>query len=40
MQVKVTVVGQRITQVTVVQRTGSGVKSQRIASFVIPKLTS
>jgi uncharacterized protein with FMN-binding domain len=39
MQVKVTVVGQRITQVTVVQRTGSGVKSQRIASFVIPKLT-
>jgi uncharacterized protein with FMN-binding domain len=40
MQVKVTVVGQRITRVTVVQRTGHGAKSQRIASFVIPKPTS
>jgi uncharacterized protein with FMN-binding domain len=40
MQVKVTVVGQRITRVTVVQRTGRGTQSKRIASFVIPKLTS
>jgi uncharacterized protein with FMN-binding domain len=40
MQVKVTIVGQRITRVTVVQRTDDGAKSQRIASFTIPKLTS
>jgi uncharacterized protein with FMN-binding domain len=37
MQVKVTIVGQRITQVTVVRRTGDGANSQRIASFAIPK---
>lgn len=40
MQVKVTVVGQRITRVTVMQRTDQDAKSQRIASFVIPKLSS
>ena len=37
MQVKVTVVGQRVTRVTVVQRTAGSAKSQRIASFAIPK---
>jgi len=40
MQVKVTTVGQRITRVTVVQRTGGGAESQRIGSFAIPKPTS
>lgn len=36
MQVKVTMVGQRVTQVTVVRRTGAGA-TQRIASLPIPK---
>jgi uncharacterized protein with FMN-binding domain len=40
MQVKVTVVGQRVTRITVLQRTGQGAKSERIASFVIPKPAS
>jgi len=40
MQVKVTVVGQRITRVTVVQPTGYGAQIKRIASFAIPKPTS
>lgn len=38
MQARVTVVGQRITRVTVVQRTGQGTKSRLIASIVIPKV--
>jgi hypothetical protein len=40
MQVKVTMVGQRITRITVVQRTGSGTQSRRIASLAIPRPAS
>jgi uncharacterized protein with FMN-binding domain len=40
MQVKVTLTGQRITQVTVLQETNDGAESQQIDSFSIPKLTS
>jgi len=40
MQVRVTLAGQRITQVTVVQQTDDGTMSQQIDSFAIPKLTS
>ena len=40
MQVKVTIVGQRITRIIVMQGTGHGGNSQRIASFTIPKRTS
>lgn len=40
MQVKITMVGQRITRVSVLQRTGHGTQSRRIASLAIPKLTS
>jgi uncharacterized protein with FMN-binding domain len=39
MQVKVTLVGQRITNVSVVQQTDDGQESQQIDSFAIPKLT-
>lgn len=40
MQVKVTLSGTRITQVTVVQETDDGEESQQIDSFSIPELTS
>jgi uncharacterized protein with FMN-binding domain len=40
MQVKVTLAGQRITNVTVLQQTDDGSESQSIDSFAIPKLTS
>jgi uncharacterized protein with FMN-binding domain len=40
MQVKVTLAGQRITAVTVLQQTNDGQESQQIDSFSIPKLTS
>jgi len=40
MQVKVTLTGQRITAVTVLQETNDGAESQQIDSFSIPKLTS
>jgi uncharacterized protein with FMN-binding domain len=40
MQVKVTLVGQRITNVSVVQQTDDGQESQQIDSFAIPKLTA
>ncbi|HLK02472.1 MAG TPA: hypothetical protein VKU39_21540 [Streptosporangiaceae bacterium] len=40
MQIKITIVGQRITRVSVVQRSGHGAQSRRIASFAVPKLTS
>jgi uncharacterized protein with FMN-binding domain len=40
MQVKVTLAGQRITAVTVLQQTNDGPESQQIDSFSIPKLTS
>jgi hypothetical protein len=36
MQVKVTMVGQRITRVIVVQRTSNGTGSRRFASFPMP----
>jgi uncharacterized protein with FMN-binding domain len=40
MQVKVTMVGQQITRVTVVQRAGDGTQTRRIASLAIPKAAS
>ena len=40
MQIKVTIVGQRITRVAVVRPAGHGTQSQRIASLPIPKPTS
>jgi uncharacterized protein with FMN-binding domain len=40
MQVKITLTGQRITQVTVLQQTDSGAMSQQIDSFALPKLTA
>jgi uncharacterized protein with FMN-binding domain len=40
MQVKVTLVGQRITNVSVVQETNDGQESQQIDSFAIPKLNA
>jgi uncharacterized protein with FMN-binding domain len=40
MQVQVTVAGQKITKVTVLQRTDDGSESNQIDSFAIPKLTS
>ncbi len=39
MQVQVTLMGQRITGVTVVQQTNVGARSQQIDSFAIPQLT-
>jgi uncharacterized protein with FMN-binding domain len=40
MQVKITLTGSRITQVTVVQETNDGTESQQIDSFSIPKLNA
>ncbi len=40
MQVKVTLSGTRITQITVLQETNDGEESQQIDSFSIPELTS
>jgi uncharacterized protein with FMN-binding domain len=40
MQVQLTLVGQRITKVTVVQQTNVGAMSEQIDSAAIPKLTS
>jgi uncharacterized protein with FMN-binding domain len=40
MQVQVTLVGQRITKVTVVQQTNVGAMSEQIDSTAIPQLTS
>lgn len=40
MQVQLTLVGQKITNVTVLQRTDSGSLSDQIDSFAIPKLNS
>jgi uncharacterized protein with FMN-binding domain len=40
MQVKVTLEGQKITNVAVVQETNDGQESQQIDSFSIPKLTA
>jgi len=40
MQVKVTLEGQKITNVSVVQETNDGQESQQIDSFSIPKLTA
>jgi len=40
MQVKVTLDGQKITNVSVVQETNDGQESQQIDSFSIPKLTA
>jgi uncharacterized protein with FMN-binding domain len=40
MQVKVTLEGQKITGVSVVQETNDGQESQQIDSFSIPKLTA
>lgn len=40
MQVQLTLAGQKITKVTVLQRTDSGSESDEIDSFAIPKLTS
>jgi uncharacterized protein with FMN-binding domain len=40
MQVKVTLEGQKITNVAVVQETSDGQESQQIDSFSIPKLTA
>jgi len=40
MQVKVTLEGQKITNVAVVQETNDGPESQQIDSFSIPKLTA
>jgi uncharacterized protein with FMN-binding domain len=40
MQVQLTLTGQKITKVTVLQRTNDGSESDQIDSFAIPKLTS
>jgi uncharacterized protein with FMN-binding domain len=40
MQVQLTLAGQKITKVTVLQRTDDGAESDQIDSFAIPKLTS
>jgi uncharacterized protein with FMN-binding domain len=40
MQVQITLTGQRITQVNVLQHTNSGAMSEQIDSFAIPKLTA
>jgi uncharacterized protein with FMN-binding domain len=40
MQVQLTLAGQKITKVDVVQRTNEGSESNQIDSFAIPKLTS
>jgi len=40
MQVQLTLAGQKITKVTVLQRTNDGSESDQIDSFAIPKLTS
>jgi uncharacterized protein with FMN-binding domain len=40
MQVQLTLAGQKITKVTVLQQTDSGSQSSEIDSFAIPKLTS
>lgn len=40
MQVQLTLTGQRITKVTVLQRTNTGTESNQIDAFAIPKLTS
>ena len=40
MQVQITLAGQRITQVSVLQHTDSGAMSEQIDSFAIPKLTA
>lgn len=40
MQVQLTLTGQKITKVTVLQRTNSGTQSDEIDSFAIPRLTS
>lgn len=40
MQVQLTLAGQQITKVTVLQRTDTGAQSDEIDSFAIPKLTS
>jgi len=40
MQVQLTLVGQRITKVTVVQQTNVGARSEQIDSAAIPQLTS
>jgi len=40
MQVQITLTGQRITQVNVLQHTNTGTMSDQIDSFAIPKLTA
>jgi uncharacterized protein with FMN-binding domain len=40
MQIQLTLTGQKITKVTVLQRTNDGTESNQIDSFAIPKLTS
>jgi uncharacterized protein with FMN-binding domain len=40
MQVKVTLEGQKITNVSVVQETNDGQESQQIDSFSVPKLNA
>jgi uncharacterized protein with FMN-binding domain len=40
MQVQLTLAGQKITRVTILQRTNDGAESVQIDSFAIPKLTS
>jgi uncharacterized protein with FMN-binding domain len=40
MQVQLTLAGQKITKVTILQRTNDGAESVQIDSFAIPKLTS
>jgi uncharacterized protein with FMN-binding domain len=40
MQVQLTLAGQKITKVTLLQRTNDGAESVQIDSFAIPKLTS
>jgi uncharacterized protein with FMN-binding domain len=40
MQIQLTLTGQRITKVTILQRTNDGTESNQIDAFAIPKLTS
>jgi uncharacterized protein with FMN-binding domain len=40
MQIRLTLTGQRITKVTILQRTNDGAESNQIDSSAIPKLTS
>jgi uncharacterized protein with FMN-binding domain len=40
MQIQLTLTGQRITKVTILQRTNDGTESNQIDAFALPKLTS